>query len=496
MKRVLQALLGLCVLWVAVPATAAGQPAAGRADVLIRHATIVDVAAGQVREGQAVATLGDRIVDAGDDAAVAARWKARRTIDAGNRFLMPGLWDMHVHFGGGPELIAENQALLPLYIANGITTVRDASGDLGEQVLQWRGEIADGRLKGPRLFSSGPKIEGLDPVWKGTIEVGSRPDVDKAIARLQALKVDFVKITDSTLKPELFLYAVERARAAGLRVSGHIPQALTVAQAVDAGLSSIEHLDYAWNLGVADEAQIAADFAAGRITRAEAAARLDSGFNPQIAARAYRDLAARGVAVTPTLFVSTTIAGLASDDHANDPELAYIGPGIRATYNWRIERARKASAAETAARKAHVKALSALLPMLRDAGVSILAGTDAGFLNSFDYPGFSLHKELALYVQSGLTPVQALQSAVLAGPAWFGLSDQYGAVASGRMADLVLLDANPLADIAATRSISMVMLRGQPFDRARLDTMLAQTRAQVARWNADFQARQGAALDD
>lgn len=494
----MKALLALAVALLTLPAAAAAKAPTGHADVLIRHATIIDVAAGQVRPGQAVATVGERIVAVGDDAAMAKQWRARHTIDAGKRYLMPGLWDMHVHFGGGPDLIAENRALLPLYIANGITTVRDASGDLGEQVLQWRGEIASGALPGPRLFSSGPKIEGIDPVWKGTIEVGSQADVNRAITRLQALHVDFVKITDSTLKPELFLYAVERARAAGLRASGHIPQALTVEQAVDAGLSSIEHLDYAWNLGVPDEAAIAADFAAGRISRAEAGARLNAGFNPETAARAYRDLAARGLAVTPTLFVSTTIAGLATADHSQDPELAYIGPRLRETYNWRIERAKKQTAEETAARAAHVAALAALLPMLRDAGVPILAGTDAGFLNSFDYPGFSLHEELALYVKSGLSPAQALATATLTGPAWFGLGDQYGAVEAGRMADLLLLDANPLADIAATKSTHMVVLRGKVIDRAALDHMLADVRAKVAAWNreaADSKTAEQARLD-
>ena len=172
---------------------------------------------------------------------------------------------MHVHFGGGADLVEENKALLPLYVAHGITTVRDASGDLPHQVLAWRGEIANGTLFGPTLLSSGPKIEGIAPVWKGTLETGSEARCRQAPSRRsRRLDVDFVKITDSTLRPELFLYAVRKARAAGLKASGHIPMALTVREAVDAGISSIEHLDYAFKAGVKDEAAIAADFAAGR----------------------------------------------------------------------------------------------------------------------------------------------------------------------------------------------------------------------------------------
>jgi imidazolonepropionase-like amidohydrolase len=119
-------------------------------------------------------------------------WQATQQVDGKGRYLIPGLWDMHVHFGGGPELIEENKALLPLYIAHGITTIRDASGDLPGQVLQWRGEIASGQLAGPQLFTSGAKIEGVKPVWKGTIEVGSQADLDAAFVRLKRDKVDFV----------------------------------------------------------------------------------------------------------------------------------------------------------------------------------------------------------------------------------------------------------------------------------------------------------------
>jgi hypothetical protein len=176
-----------------------------KTDVLIRHAAVVDVEHALISPDQAVATKGDRIVAVGNDAEIAAAWGAARQVDGKGRFLIPGLWDMHVHFGGGAELVEENKALLPLYVAYGVTTVRDCSGDLANDVLNWRREITEGKLFGPRLLSSGPKIEGIKPVWKGTLETGSEVDVDQAVAKLVALKVDFVKITDNTLKPELFL---------------------------------------------------------------------------------------------------------------------------------------------------------------------------------------------------------------------------------------------------------------------------------------------------
>lgn len=480
MKRLLFALAPILLAF-APPALAAPK----QGDVIIRHVSIVDVEAAKTIAGQAVVLKGEDIVAVGSDSAIAKDWRADRIIEGEGRYLIPGLWDMHVHFGGGPELIEENKALLPLYVANGITTIRDASGDLPQQVLAWRGEIARGKLFGPRLLTSGAKIEGIAPVWKGTIEVSSEADVDAALDRLKNRdKVDFVKITDSTLKPELFLYALRRAKALGLKTSGHIPMALTTQQAVDAGISSIEHLDYAYNAGAKDEAAIAADFAAGRIDHAEANRRLDAGFDRDTAMAAYRRFAAKGVFVTPTLNGSRIIAYLDRDDHSTDEGLAYIGPKLRKTYDWRIERAAKADAAAVAAQHKQIEDVATILPMLAEAGVPIIAGTDAGFLNSFNYPGFGLHDEIGLFVEKGLTPAQALASATRAGPAWFGWLDRYGAIEPGMAADLVLLAKNPLEDIAATRAIDTVVMRGEVFDRAALDKMLSDTRAKVAAWNA------------
>ena len=433
---------------------------------------------------QAVAVRGDDIVAVGRDATVAARWHGRHAVAGQGRYLIPGLWDMHVHFGGGPALVEENKALMPLYIANGVTTVRDCAGDLAMEVLAWRDQIERGELFGPRLLTSGPKIEGLAPIWKGTLETGSRADVDAAVAKLRSLKVDFVKITDSTLDPQLFLYAVGAARKVGLNVSGHIPAAVTIRDAIDAGISSIEHLDYAMRPGVPNEAGIAAGIAKGTLIRADGDKALDRGFAAATATPTWRLMAARGVAVTPTLSISRIIAHLDQEDHGKNPELAYIGPGLRKTYDWRIERVAKLTPAERTERRARFERTAAILPQLRRAGVTIMAGTDAGFLNSYDYPGFGLHQELALYVRYGLTPAEALASATRAGPAWFGKLGRYGSVAQGRAADLVLLNANPLRSIAATKQIAAVVSRGRFYDRAALDGILADTRAKVATWNA------------
>ena len=469
LRRALAAALAL--LMGAAPA------AAERVDLLIRHASVIDVAAGRVQPDRAIAIRGDTIVASGPDAALARRYRAARIVDAAGAYGMPGLWDMHVHFGGGAELIAENRALLPLYIAYGVTTVRDCAADLAEEVLRWRGEIAAGRLLGPTLFTSGPKLEGPRPIWRGTIEVDSPAEVDRALDRLQAMRVDFVKITDNTLRPPIFLYALEAARRRGLRTSAHTPYALTIEQAARAGLSAIEHLDYLIKAGSPQEAQVAADFAAGRLTYAQAVDRLSETFDPAYARASYRRLARLGIAVTPTLNMTRIIAWLNEEDHSRDPGLALIGPGLRRTYDWRIQRAAGWTPQEIASRRRNYRLSLRILPMLRDAGIPILAGTDAGYLNSFNYPGIGLHDELARYVEAGLTPAQALRTATLTGPAFLGRAPRYGALTRGRAADILLLDANPLRDIANTRRIRMVVSRGRALDRAALDALIAEARA-------------------
>lgn len=173
---------------------------------------------------------------------------------------------MHIHFGGGDTLVEENKNLLPLFIAYGITAVRDASADLSPYVFNWRSEIDNGKLSGPTIFTSGPKIEGINSIWIGDIEVGSLADLQKAMDSLQGLKVDFIKITDNTIKPDIYLAAISEARKRGYKISGHIPNALSIKKVSEAGLSSIEHMSYVLRAGSVNEVNIAADFAKGSIS--------------------------------------------------------------------------------------------------------------------------------------------------------------------------------------------------------------------------------------
>jgi len=426
-------------------------------DLLIIRARVVDTRSGAITPGRVIAIRGDTIVAIGDSAE-GSRIRARQVIDAAGRHVIPGLWDMHMHFGGGDTLIHENRVLLPLYLAHGVTAVRDAAGDLASTVLAWRDSVASGTLEGPMIFTSGPKIEGKNSIWPGDTEVETEAGVDSALDNLQRLNVDFVKLTDNALKPELFRYALGQATRRGMRSSAHIPSGVPVRDAVGLGLKSIEHLSYAIRAGVEGSPRQGSDNA--------------SRYDTATAVSAYRFMAERGTAVTPTLNISRTLAWLDSEDHTKDEYLKYIGPGLRATYGWRIERQAGSTPEAIARRHANYEFSSSKLPLLQQSGVLILAGTDAGFLNSYDYPGIGLHDELGHLVKAGLTPLQALQASTINGARWLGRESRHGVLERGFASDLVILDGNPIADISATRRIHGVVVRGRYLDRAKLDSML------------------------
>lgn len=403
-----------------------------------------------------------------------------KIIDASGKYLIPGLWDMHIHFGGGDSLVQENKNLLPLFIAHGITAVRDAAADLSPYVLKWRAEITNGTLSGPTIFTSGPKIEGINSIWVGDIEVGNIPDMQKAIDSLQGLNVDFIKITDNTLKPDIYLEAIREAGRRGMKISGHIPNALSIEQVSAAGLSSIEHMSYVLRAGSKDEANIAIKFGNGHIAARDVMPLVLGSFDEGYAIEAYKRLAKNGTAVVPTLSISRITAYLDQEDHWKDDYLKYLGQGLKNTYWWRVKRAESDSKEAIDLRHRVFQKSASLLPLLKKAGVSIIAGTDAGYLNSFDYPGLGLHTELELMVKYGLSPLDALQSSIINGPVFFNKQNIYGKIEKGFMADMILLKENPLTSISNTRKIYAVIKSGSYFNRTDLDNLLNEAEKNAA----------------
>ena len=438
--------------------------------LVFRNVQVVDVLTGKVTSNQAVLIERGKIKAVVDDKKISKGVPETSQIDGGGKFLIPGLWDMHVHLEGA-ELVEDNEALLPVFLAYGITTVRDCASDLGEKVLDWRGKIAEGKLIGPTIYTAGLKLEGKNSIWKGDLEIENETELKQMLDRLDGYKVDFVKITENTLKGDLFLKSVMAARERGYRVSGHVPIDLTIQQLVNAGFTSIEHGSYLLRLG-SDETTIVQQYRAGKITRAESESLYTTNFNQQQAINGYRVLGNAGVFVCPTLIGGKQLAYLKETDHSKDVALQFLTEKFVSNYQWRIGRMANETPSQLQQRKDRYQLLLKQLPLMQQSGIRIIAGSDAAALNTYVYPAESIIEELEIFQEAGLTPLQILQSATINGARYFGIESKTATIEAGKNADLVLLDENPLQNIQALRSIRGVMARGIYFDRNALDAIL------------------------
>ena len=448
-----------------------------KADLIINNVNIIDIVNNKIILHSFIAIQKNKIVEI-SLAPLRKTYSSNETIDATGKYIMPSLWDMHVHFGGD-TLKAENEMLLPLYIAMGVGHVRDCAGDISIDVIKWKNEIAKGNLLGPTIFTSGPKLEGINSIWPGDLEIADEAGLTKALDSLQKLKVDFIKITDNTLPPDLFLKSIVAARKRGWKVTGHIPSTINVDIFSKNGLSAIEHIGYLQRAASKNEDSITKLRAANKISSKEANELYLKSFDSTVAVTKFKQLAANGTAVVPTINGSFITTYLDKTSHANDNYLRYLGPALKRTYNWRIDRAAKDNAEAILSRHQNFEAAANLLPLLYNSGVTILAGTDAGYLNSFNYPGLGMHDELAIMVKYGLTPQQALICSIVNGPVFFNQSKEYGSISKGKNADLLILNANPLIDINNTKKIDAVINKGKYLSRKMLDQLLSDTEQKV-----------------
>ncbi|RIW14653.1 amidohydrolase [Algoriphagus lacus] len=446
-------------------------------DLLIKNGALIEVSTGEIFQNQVILIQGDSILLTGGDSLL-TQFSGKTEIDATSKFILPGLWDNHVHFGGA-DYVDENEQLLPLYLAFGVTAVRDAAGDIAPEVLKWRNEVNSGTRIGPRIFTSGPKIEGKNSIWPGDLEVGTVEELDQALDSLDKLKVDFVKITDNALSPELFLSATRKAKSRGWSVSGHVHPGITLDEISLAGLTTIEHQGYLLRAATAEEMRIRDEKISNKLSPEEANELQFSTLSDSVAESNFRKFAAQGTGVVPTLLISYNIAYLDSLNFSGDTILSYLGPKLKESYQWRIERYAKEDSTSRKNRKLQFEAAARLLPLVQKSGMKIIAGTDAGYLNTYDYPGLAIHRELALMVKYGLSPLQALQASILNGPSYFGLEKEYGSVEAGKRASLVILNSNPLEKIENTLSIESVIAEGKYYSREELDRMLSEIKAWV-----------------
>ncbi|RMB63866.1 amidohydrolase [Dokdonia sinensis] len=384
---------------------------------------------------------------------------AHKTIDAQGLYVFPGFWDNHVHFRGGESHIAQNEKFLNRYLEYGVTTVRDAGGDLTPQVQSWNYEIENNTKKGPTIYTSGPKLDGEKSRWAGSLEVETKEQVSKALDSLQSLNVDYVKLYDSTISREMYLEIIKQAESRGMITSGHMPFTVKLDEAVNEGLNNIEHLYYVLKGCSSQENEITEKVISGELSFWGSMNALIETYDEETAQRTFSKLKENNVFVTPTLHIGEVLSHLDEQDHSNDTYLKELDAAFVQTYQGRINGALNASAKAKQDRKELQQFFNILALKLNEAGVSLLAGSDCGAYNSYIYPGSSLHEELAEMVKAGLTPAEALQTSGHNGSR-FLKKDNFGIVV-GNPADLVLLRANPLEDILNTKEIEMVIKGGK-----------------------------------
>lgn len=470
MKRLFLLCLAMALLSVTF-----SQPSAKKFTVVITNVSIIDVTTGKVTSNRLLALSGDTI-KAVDDSKRVAKYKASRYFDGAGKYAMPGLWDMHIHLRGGDSLIGANKALLPLFLANGITTVRECGGDITPSVLAWRQQTASGQLAGPRIFTSGPKLDGPGGGWPGSLPVETPDQVSKALDSLQTLGVDFVKIYDSKISHDAYLEIIRQAKKRGMKVTGHMPFSVELKEAVALGMDGSEHLYYVFKACSSKEDSLTdlireREHSAHPIGLFAALPALFNTYDSSKARKLFKYLAEKNFTITPTLFISRTLGDIKETDHSKDSMLAYIDPGIQATYQGRVRSAKRQSDEGTQFKKRYDSLFTSLVPQLFAAGVNIVAGSDCGASNSFVYPGTSLHGEIKLLVASGLTPAQALKAATVNGAKFMGVGNFYGSLQAGKCSDLILLDSNPLENINAIDEIRAVMANGKLYSREELTAL-------------------------
>lgn len=482
MKR----LLGLLALSLA--AAACGTPASGPtppADLALTHVTVVDVESGALRADQTVLVRGSRIAWAGP--AGEARVPAgARVVDATGRYVIPGLWDMHVH----TSREGRAQHFWPQFLAYGVTGVREMGSYL-DSLQYWRAQARRPGSGAPRMVYSSPMLDGSPTSWRHGYAVTDSAAAVAAVDTMVALGFDFLKVY-SRLSRDAYFSIARRARERGIPFAGHVPGSVTVIEASDAGQRSIEHLSDLYPACVpggpallqrliaartpgapADSVQPALDRLLGALQAGPGAAECE----PLL-----RRMAANGTWLTPTLTVDRGLSP--TDELAADPRIRFVPPNL--AQRW--ERGRRRG--EQALIRQRINAQSArMAAMAQAAGVGILAGTDASD-EAYVFAGSGLHDELALLVDAGLTPLQALQTATLNPARYLGAADSMGTVAAGKAADLLVLDANPLQDIRNTMRIFAVVHGGRLIDAAERERLLNLAQQEAARAAVAPPARQ------
>ena len=427
---------------------AAPQPAPTRS-IAITGVTLIDGTGAAPRPGVTVIISGNRIskiVDGKPDLA-----GIHEVVDGAGKFLIPGLWDMHTH------LVYVGDVTCTTLVAYGVTSVRDPGGAL--DTLDWfRARIEQATLIGPRIFRAGPFLDGSKPGSQDRLVIDTADDGRRAVSFVKARGVDFIKVHNGA-PPAAYFAMLDEAKKQGLAVVGHIPLDVDPGEAIDAGHQSVEHIVSLF------EGPVRRKVATG-MAREQAMAE----FTDAEAARLARKMVAKGTWFDPTLVYYWYRAHQWEFRAGADPRERYVTSSARA-----YQKSVRPLPDNPDIRRALAAAFERFLEITRifhREGVRFLVGTDMAAATP--YPGSSIHEELAWLVKAGLTPMEAIVAGTRNGAEALGRLGDLGTIENGKLADLALLDANPIADITNTQKIAAVVANGRLFRREALDKLLAQ----------------------
>jgi imidazolonepropionase-like amidohydrolase len=406
---------------------AATRPAAPAPLLAVVGGTVVDVVRGRRIPNATVLLQGGKVLRVGPAAAVPIP-KGARVLHAEGQTVLPGLWDMHAHF--------QQAEWGPAYLAAGVTTVRDCGNEFA-YINAVQRAIDTGQGVGPRILKAG-LIDGTGPRTLG-IEVANTPaEAVRLVQRYKANGFAQIKLY-SSVKPEIVQAVCAEAHRLGLTVTGHIPDDMTITQGVAAGMDQVNHLNYVVRplRRNADGSLILTDTTAARV---------------------FAFLKAHHTVIDPTVGVFELAYRSTKDDiMAIEPGYLRLPQALQALYvNMGTE------PAEAAKMAPYIASYPRLVKALSDHGILVVAGTDMGF------PGTSLARELELYVQGGLTPMQALQTATINAARAMQLDARAGSLDVGKQADLVIIDGDPLANIRDIRQVRLVVKAGQVYEPAQM----------------------------
>jgi hypothetical protein len=435
--------LRLLCLALLLPPSLAPAAAPPRGSFAFTHVTLIAGTGAPPASDRTVAVSDGRIVSVGPSRSTAVPAGAT-AIDGTGKFLIPGLWDMHVHLLWDPAI----DSGFRLCIANGVTGVRDMHTHIPfEQIHRWQAEVADGRRVGPRFVYAGPILDGPNPIWPGSLAVADAAAGRDSVRRVKAGGASFVKVYER-LPREAYFAIADECKKQGIPFVGHVPESITPAEASAAGQHTIEHLSHCLE-------KCSTGSSVGTLV-----------YDPVKGKELFEVFKRNHTWNCPTLIVAQTTTLGREDRYAKDPRRKYLPQSVLSKVGF------DDSHRDWDATLHYWKEERKLMRQMHEAGVELLAGTDTPIVRNV--PGFTLHDELMCLVESGLTPIEAIQAATRNPARCLGLEKELGTVEAGKRADLVLLGADPLADIHNTTRIEAVVADGRLYDRRALDSLLQQ----------------------